>query len=355
MVAMSASAPCPVREPWASTRIVHELVIALEHEGVPRQRYLQAAQCPHELVDASDGRVPLRDLYSMLETALSITGDPAFGLHWGEKLNGRSFSVLTYLFAQAASLRQAFELLFEFGELLSDWLGIELSECGEEAEVRCAQTTHLPLPVRRLVAEFAITGLLRMILEACPPRTVRRVCFDYSAPSYRAEYASAFDAQVFFEQPFSGVVFDRDMLDVPSEHADEDVHDALRTVAEQRLSLLRQGSAYSHRVQALLTQQSAPQRVPMSTVASRLKISERSLYRHIADEGTSYRALVEASAASVAKRMLQRERRTIQETAYLMGFSEVTAFHRAFKRWTGTTPHRFRASCHLGATSARGL
>jgi AraC-like DNA-binding protein len=73
-----------------------------------------------------------------------------------------------------------------------------------------------------------------------------------------------------------------------------------------------------------------------------LDVSVRSLHRRLADEGQSYVAIANEASGVLAKRLIAEENRTIQETAFLMGFNDVSSFHRAFKRWTGTTPTKFR-------------
>ena len=81
----------------------------------------------------------------------------------------------------------------------------------------------------------------------------------------------------------------------------------------------------------------------MQAVALALGISVRSLRRRLAAEGRSYQSVESEALATAAKRLLRDERRTIQDTADRMGFADTTAFHRAFKRWTGTTPSAYRA------------
>lgn len=82
----------------------------------------------------------------------------------------------------------------------------------------------------------------------------------------------------------------------------------------------------------------------MEVVACALELSMRSLRRRLAAEGKSYNAVEKDALAIVARRLLRDEQRSIQEAAYEMGFSDTTAFHRAFKRWTGTTPSAFQES-----------
>ena len=80
----------------------------------------------------------------------------------------------------------------------------------------------------------------------------------------------------------------------------------------------------------------------MGDVARRLGVSARSLHRRLADEGLTFRTLTEDTRREIAEGLLREEQYSIAEIAYLTGFSEQSAFNRAFKRWTGETPARFR-------------
>ena len=81
-------------------------------------------------------------------------------------------------------------------------------------------------------------------------------------------------------------------------------------------------------------------------VATRLKVSVRSLNRILSDEGTTYRELIDQVRQELVSHYLGDRRVSIGETAFLLGFSELSAFYRAFHRWTGQTPAEFRQGLH---------
>jgi AraC-like DNA-binding protein len=86
----------------------------------------------------------------------------------------------------------------------------------------------------------------------------------------------------------------------------------------------------------------------MDQVAKRLGMSARSLRRRLKTEGVPYGAVIDEALGRTARRLLEDSNRTLQDIAYAMGFSEPSAFHRAFKRWTGLTPRQYRIEASRG-------
>jgi AraC-like DNA-binding protein len=326
-----------------SARVLIELVRAVERAGVTRAAFLRAAQIEPEQLHGDDVRVSLREVHGSCAAALELTGDPAFGLHWGEWLTSNAFNLISHLLVHSASLRHALASLQRFQHLVSDEMGVELVEQGDLAELRSIDVHDQPLPVRRLRAEMVMLGFLRLIRDfAGPNAKIVSVRFPYPAPEYRAEYARLFGGAERFDQPVIALAFDRALLRARSPQMDEDLYGTLSDLAERRLLRLQSRAPYAVRVRHYLLQQRAPQRVAMAEVARGLGLSVRSLHRRLREEDRSYASLVGEACAELAKRLLSDERHTIQETAHAMGFSNVSSFHRAFRRWTGTTPAAIR-------------
>lgn len=310
---------------------------------MPRAQLLQWAQlCPERLAYA-DARVTQTEAYRICELAVDMTADPALGLHLGETLIGCALNPVADLIAHSATLREGFDALSRFHPMLSDHPSFEVCEQDDQVTVRCMPFSSASQRVQRLASEILVAGLFRLIRSFDIDARLERASFRYAAPSYSVEYARAFQHVACFEQPFTGIVFDRALMDSVSPLKDQDVHDGLRAVAERHL-LRTQRATIALRVRELLLQQRAGIRPDMSTVARALGLSARSLRRRLAAEGISYSAVANDALVMVAKHFLVDEQRSIQETAYEMGFSDRGAFHRAFKTWTGTTPRAFRTS-----------
>lgn len=347
MTAQRAGLARADRESTLSARFVRGLVEAMERAGVARVELLRAAGIEAAQLEATEGRLPRSEANRIFELAIDLSGDHALGLHVAETLTAAvptPHALEGALVAHAASLRQGFASLHQFQRLLGDDPYFELREHDDKVTACCLRLPGQSLRLQRFSAEMILTNFFRLIRYFSAEARPERVSFAYAAPPYRREYTRIFEHTERFEQPFTGIVFDRALLDLPSPHKDEDVHEALRALAERRTTRLAQGVPYALRVREFLVQQASPQRIDMEQVARALGLSVRSLRRRLASEGKSYGEVEDGARAIVAKHLLRDKQRTIQETAYEMGFSDTTTFHRAFKRWTGTTPISYRES-----------
>jgi AraC-like DNA-binding protein len=330
-----------VPEASISLCVVRGLVEAVEQVGVSRDELLRSAQLELTELENEDASVPRSVVYRLCEVALDLTGDPAFGLHWGERLCGTAFNPLSHLVAHAATLRQGFESLHRFHRLLNDQPSFRLSEHGDKVTVQCFHLSGASLRMQRVASEMLVLGVIRLIRSFCPQARVDDVSFDYPTPEYHAEYGRVLELVPRFAQQRTEIVFDRALMNMASLHKDEDVHEALRVIAERRILRLGQHTPFTLRVRDLLVEQ-GPMQPDMDRIARALGLSKRSLRRRLVSEGSSYKTIVKEALAIVAKRYLREKRLTIQETAYEMGFADSSTFHRAFKRWTGKTPGSYQ-------------
>jgi AraC-like DNA-binding protein len=272
------------------------------------------------------------------EAALDLAADPAFGLHWTERLSVNTFAPVTYLITNAVTLGDGFAALTHYSRLLSEASQIELQHHGDRVRVRCKLPVGVSERLQRVVAELALLSFIRIVRCFVPSFRPQRVCFEYTAPAYRLEYTRIFENAEQFEQPFTGIELDRALLDARASFRDASVHDAVRELAEQRMSALDRPQPYAARVRELLLQRARIGGPAMVEVAAQLGLSVHALRRRLAAEGTAFNSIENDAFAELAKRLLLDQQRTIQEAAFELGFSGTATFHRAFKRALGMTP-----------------
>jgi AraC-like DNA-binding protein len=324
-----------------SIRVVRGLVEAVERAGISRSQFLGAARLDVEQLDSPEVTLPRSKVYRLCELAMDLTHDPALGLHWGECLSSDTFNPISELISHSGTLRQGLDALCQFCRLLSDAPGFRLIEQDAKVTIHCVSPCD-SLRAQRFNSEMLVLGFVRLLRFFSATSQPDWVGFAYPAPAYVDEYQRVFGIMPRFDQPFTGVEFDRELLDARSPHKDEDVHAALRMVAERRILRLTRRVPFALRVRDVLVQQGPSGRCDMEAVARTLGLSPRSLRRRLAAEGKSYDAVADEARTIIAKHLLLDQLRTIQETAHEMGFADTSTFHRAFKRWTGMTPKGFR-------------
>jgi len=323
--------------------IVRAFVEVVERAGVGRDQLLLTTTVDPKHLDANDARIEFAEFARLQTRAVDLTGDEALGLHIAEQASEAAFDLVAHLIVHAPTLRDGIELCLRFQRVFSDDSELTLEEKDDAATLRLSfpRTT---LRSDRMHAEFVMAGLWRMIKVFAGPRaTVRAVYFEHARPDHHREYTRVFGGAERYRRAFTGIEIDRKALDLPCLHHHAELYQVLRSQAERTLSQLTHGVGQAERLKQYFLARPPLGAIPdMGMVARDFGMSVRSLRRRLTEEGVSYKSVLEGAFATVATRMLSDSRRSIQETAHAMGFSDPTAFHRAFKRWTGMTPKQYR-------------
>lgn len=325
-----------------SNRIVRSLVAFAESAGAPRSDLLRRARIDDEALSAEHARSDTKSFFAVCTGAIELTGDPALVLHWQEHAaGGATFAPLSTLAICATTLDEALTLLDHYNVLLCDRRYHELVRGDDCVALRVVSRKCEAPTAQRLAAEIVMFGLFRMVSQFVP-RARLRVSFAYPPPESAAEYVRLFAGRAQFCAPRTELTFEHTLLGARSLHGDEELRRALMQLADQRALRIAADVPYVARVRRLLLEASAAQR-NMRAIACMLGLSARTLRRKLDGEGAAFHQLAAEAMPVIAKRYLRDHELSIQQIAAKMGFSDASTFHRAFRRWTGTTPNAFRA------------
>jgi AraC-like DNA-binding protein len=325
-----------------SILVARALVEAVEGAHFDVSEFLAAARFDPKRLEEVDGRLQQTEYDSLVERALDFTGDGALGLRMGVAAKSLSYSLPVHVVFQAPSLREGLKVAAQYYRLFTDERPWIIEEGAQAVSIKVTGATGSPR-CRRFGAEVAVSAIHRMIQHFAPLARPQFAAFEFPAPSHRSEYTLVFGGRERFEQPFTGIVIDPAVMDERQSNRDDELHALLQGQAAKRLAELDRAASYAAKVREYVT--TIPERAhDTASIARALGISPRSLRRRLFEEGVTFRDVVERALASLATRLLVDEGKTIQEAANVMSFSEPSAFCRAFKRWTGSTPTQYQSA-----------
>jgi AraC-like DNA-binding protein len=327
-----------------TTVILRVLADAVGQYGVSVDALVEGTGVLPELFGRPDGVIGESAMDQLLARTVSLTGDDAFGLHWAERSSFAAFDLMGHVAAAVQTFGDALGVVLHLYPLISDGNEFALRVEDREAFLEF----HLPRsapPSAYVKEEFIAASCVRLLrLFAGSSGMPSSAHFTYPAPAHRSEYTRFFGGLERFEQPFTGIVVDRKLLDTKRLWHDAELERDLRVRAEARLQRSTLPDRYAKRVKDCLMERPLVGRSEMKAIAERLGMSERSLRRRLASERATFPNLRMEALSARAKELLTEPETPIKEIASSLGFSDATAFHRAFRTWTGMTPTAFRAA-----------
>jgi AraC-like DNA-binding protein len=336
-------------QPRVTVRAVQPVIAALEAIGCATKTLLERAGISTAVLTDPDGRVSHRAMMAFWERACQATGDEHLGLHLAEAVSIDAFEVHAYALRASPSLRDAFRRGCRYQRLLHEGTNLRFEE-GSLGGV-LDHTTQAGLAVPRHPAEFLMVVWLRLgRLVTDTTWWPDRVCFAHPAPQNTAEHFRVLGGSVEFNAGATSLQVSNTVLDLPNPHADQGLAALLDRYAQSMLNRVPQHVTLSDRVRSQLEQSMTGSPITATKVAQVLNLSPRSLHRGLVAENTSFRAMLDQIRHRRAVALLHNAQCGIDEVAFLLGFAELSSFYRAFRRWTGLTPARFRAALVRGQT-----
>lgn len=291
----------------------------------------------------SPARFPVTRWKALLERAAAALEDPLLGLRLGRRVTPAHFGLMGYILLACEHLGAALQRLRDFERLFYDVSPLRVRETGGALVLEWGTESGRP---GALVDETAITALVTLArdMTGTPTLAPERVDFVNPAPDDAGPHRTALGCPVAFAQDCTRVVLSLRWMMMPLRQPDPALLVLLQEQAAEQLRRLppRGDLATAVRAEIPALLQIGP--VSAEAVARRLHMSTRNLHRRLATEGASFRTLRDECLYQLARDHLADRRLQLGEIAQLLGYSEQSAFTRAFRRWSGQSPLRFRRS-----------
>ncbi len=334
----------PAGGPKTRTRTLRPLLAQLGTQGADVAAFLRRFELPESATRDEETVVSLGTLHEAFEAAEALLGAPSLGLNMAVQFRRGTFGLFEYTFRAAPTLRDACQRVIRYVGLTNDLVQMVFEERGGPARVRHWLPGH-PLCLGRHLNEYFIVLLVLQMRELTGVEVVpEAVWFAHPAPADVAPLAELFGTKAIeFGVESNGVALSAATLATPVLSADPTLLAILDRLADQTLAELPPVEKFSLQVRREIRERLAGAVPELPAVAAAFRLSERTFQRRLGDEGTNFHTLVDAVREEVARRHVAEPKLSLGEIAYLLGYAEHSAFLRAFKRWAGVTPQRYRA------------
>lgn len=321
-------------------------------KGAARQMLIERSHiCPDDLKD-QDNRIPLANYMALLKAGIELCNEPALSLLFGEAVRFQDVSLVGLIgvaFDNVESVRRqvnryapltldaddggtadAIELVRENGDVWMKFTGEIykanplLTESGFARNVCGARAL-----------QASLSASMPSLANLQFPKAIR---FTYKEPSYRAEYDRIFGVPLFFESLMNGFLIDEAFLNMKLPRTNPYLSEIMSARAEELLKSLESSKTMTGRVENLLIPILHTGEASMDMIAVKLDLSRQTLFRKLKAEGVTFEKILDELRHKLALHYLNEKKVPVNQTAYLLGFSQPAAFSRAFKRWTGSSP-----------------
>ncbi len=309
--------------------------------GVQLDEWFALSEIAPDAIHQPDFVLDIARFRSLSLDALRLSNQPALGLLVGEGLGVQAHGVLGYAAMSSRTIRDVLELIERYIRLRIALLTLTVEETA--GEVRVVLSELVPLgDIRRMVLEGVVCSIQNVLRDVsmgiC---TLEAASFPFPDPGYSDLAENLLQCKVRYDQDWVGLVLPPRVLDLPLRMADPRAFKLAEQHCQQELLALEEIRSWVARVQRVLleTRIGVPS---LEEAARRLHVTPRTLHRRLVEEGTTFRKIVDARRHKSAVEQLTSGGASIEEVAYILGYRDPANFRRAFRRWTGMAPSKYR-------------
>lgn len=322
---------------------VHK-VIAQADDSLDKRSFLESVGVDPDAPIDPKIMVAAADYYDFFERL--TRADPEgkeLPLRVGATMRCEDYGVFGLAWKSATNLRGSCERAARYARVLTSVTTYEVRDADEGVYMylhRDGDRSQLGL---RLSNEASIASIAAISNEVSTSSfQPLAIYFKHEVPGSAATHEHHFGCPVHFGTDTDALLISHETMPAPNRVGDPGIVKFFDTHLEEELSKFDDDASLERRVRMQISQ-SLSQGIPtLSNIANYFSTSGRTLQRRLTDRGYSFQSLVDESRRELAERLLQETEYPLAEVAFLTGFSEQSAFNRAFKRWAGQTPRSFR-------------
>jgi AraC-like DNA-binding protein len=319
------------------------LLKAFARGGVDTRQLIQRIPGPMDLAFRTPEMVTPDVVNTILLECASLSGDANFGLHMAELADTADLGIYGYLLMNAPTVGDALEIACRYYPTFYLGAALDLSVAG--ARARLTYRVKAPATVSaRHDNEWTLGFLVRLIRRGTSADwTPEKTTFTHPAPRNRTELRQVLGSNLHFRHAINSMEFSADVLRYRISETDPGLLRVLTQHADKLLAGIHDEDELVRQVRLLILESLDRRQSDEASIARKLGVSVSTLKRRLKQTGFTYRELRDGVVEDIAKAALGQTGVPISEIALRVGYSELSAFDRAFLRLTGMTPLEYRA------------
>jgi AraC-like DNA-binding protein len=324
--------------------IVAGHVAAARASGLPADQLAADSGLDLAALSDPDSRVPSAAFVAFWEKLEPLPQARALAIALGRGVTVQTLGVVGYAMQHAQNVQEAFACLARFRALIGDFASPDIAVQDERVLFYKVEPPRVArLSSLALTAPLGTITLLRELTGLPESREIAvEATFQHPPPSDAADYSALLGCPVKFSAPRTQFAIHRSVFDQALRRPDPSLFGYLERHATALQQQLRQTDTITDRVRQHLIESVRDGEPEQRDIARKLGLSERTLQRRLRSEETSFATLLDSVRNELAVMYLDDPQLAIFEVAYLLGFSDPSAFNRAFRRWTNLTPRDYR-------------
>lgn len=327
---------------WTRGVAARETLSYLDRKGIDAEPALFGAGLSRRQLSQEDVGLPVASQYRFLELAATEAHDQLLGLRVAAEMDTRAIGILFYLTGSSRTVAEALENIAHYSATTNEALVVEISRGEDAVTLAIRHMQHFDEPHRQFFELLALWFVRTLHRQTNRHFNPLRVTFTHARNSDLRELHHLLQCPVDFAQAVDTWVLPQRVMDLPIVSGDSRLLQILTAHADDLLAEKHSVSGLQNMVVSQLVDLLPSGESRAAAVARRLGMSTRSFTRHLAEEGTTFGEILERLRQRLASRYLADNRMSSQQIAWLLGYSDPSAFTHAYKRWTGTTPRRAR-------------
>ena len=323
-----------------SAAYLRGLIDFLRLRNIDAEHFLARYKIDEVMIENFQSRLPVEHFNQMLYEAERLTGDSDIGLHVGEQIKPNQYGVLGLSIMNCKTLEEAVQRHTRYENLVCNVAMSRYQISGDQVEL--TWDTCAPEATRHIAEENVASWITFARWISGTDLSPNAIQFQHAKPASVVEHERIFRCPVTFGGDRVKVTFPASFLKLSLRQYDPTMLAMLDKYAERLLLQLNSADSFVDQAKAAISAHLQSGEVSLGHIAATMDLSERQLQRKLKEEALTYQGVLDETRKALALKQIEDDMVDFSEITFLLGFSDQSAFQRAFKKWTDQTPGQYR-------------